>query len=164
MPGAAVHAAGHAGRAAGAGGRGADAGVGRAGRARAPDRVADAGAPPGRAGDADRAAGPGPPVRAVARGRRRGGRPRGRDRRPGGARRSRPRGDHRADGPGRVAVPARRAAVAAGGRGDRGGRVRDRPAVGHRGGRAAGRPAGRVHRLPVAGAVPAGAGGVTSWA
>ena len=45
MPGAALHAAGHAGRAAGAGRFRAGAAVGGAGGARAPDRLADAGAP-----------------------------------------------------------------------------------------------------------------------
>ena len=76
---------------------------------------------------------------------------------PARAGRPRLRRHHRPDGPGRVALPARRAAMAAGGRGDRGRRVRRRPAVGHRGRRAAAGPAGRVHRLPVAGAVPAAA-------
>ena len=63
----------------------------------------------------------------------RGRRPRGRDRRSGGAGGPRLRRHHRPAGAGRVALPARRAAMAAGGRGDRGRRVRRRPAVGHRG-------------------------------
>ena len=127
--------------------------VGGARRARAPDRVADAGAHARRARQVQGAGAPGESVRHRARGRRGGSRTPGAAE-PGRARPPRPGGDPRQDRPRPVAVPGGRTRVAAGRPCDGGDGVRRGTPVGHRERRAAGLAARRVHRLQLACAVP----------
>ena len=122
-------------------------------RARAPDRVADAGAQARRARQVQGAGAPGESVRHRARGRRGGSRTPGAAE-PGRARPPRPGGDPRQDRPRPVAVPGGRTRVAAGRPCDGGDGVRRGTPVGHRERRAAGPAARRVHRLRLACAVP----------